>query len=262
MEDRLSKKIEVILEEIEEAFWEDDCLDYDDIIQKFKDIPDVYWNDLECFQKIIEKLLLTMNDDFQLYPIDAIPDWFWEDKDKVLNYYFSYLWDFYAEDRLYFNLCELMPMSLLNDSECAQWLLECNVYETLSYISEDLIVVPEIALSALRGAWLKVEWGEDNCTSMRPPLDGRECLEEFFEEIPKPLASNKEFVLGFIDTGYFSFDLDLLFDWMDEKLWSDRDLVLEILSNNTEALEFVSKDLLQDADFVQKLKEELNISVN
>ena len=259
MENSLREQIVAILEEIEDAAWEED---YDDIIQRFKDIPDVYWKDATCFSKIIETLLPTANDELTIYPIDVIPDWFWEDKSNVLNDYFSVLWDYYAENRVYFNICELLPMRLLDDPECARLLLECNVDETLSYMSEDLMVVPEIALSALRGVWLKIEWSNDNCSSMRPPFNERECLEEFFEKIPKALASGKEFVLGFISSGYFADDIDLLYDWMDKELWSDRDVVWEALSDNSGALEYVSKDLLQDADFLQKLKEELKIAID
>ncbi len=259
MENSLRKEIATILAEIEDAAWEED---YDDVIQRFKDVPDVYWKDAACFSEIIEWILTTANDELVIYPIDAIPDWFWEDKSNVLNYYFNALWDFYAEDRVHFNLCELIPMSLLNDPECAQFLLECNVDETLSYLSEDLIVVPEIALSALRGVWLKIEWRNENCTSWLPPYNERDCLEGFFEEIPKALASSKEFVLGFISSGYFADDIDLLYDWMDEELWSHRDVVWKALSEDSGALEYVSKDLLEDADFVQKLKEELKISID
>jgi hypothetical protein len=201
MEDSLRKEIAIILEEIKDATWEED---YDDVIQRFKDIPDVYWKDAACFSKIIEWILPTANDELVIYPIDAIPNWFWEDKSNVLNYYFNDLWEFYAEDRVHFNLCELIPMSLLNDPECARLLLECNVDETLSYMSENLIAVPEIALSALRGVWLKIEWRNDNCTSWLPPFNERDCLNEFFEEIPKTLASSKDFILGFIDSGYFT----------------------------------------------------------
>ena len=259
MEDSLRKEIATILEEIEDATWEED---YDDVIQRFKDIPDVYWKDAACFSKIIEWILLTANDELVIYPIDAIPNWFWEDKSNVLNYYFNDLWEFYAEDRVHFNLCELIPMSLLNDPECARLLLECNVDETLSYMSENLIAVPEIALSALRGVWLKIEWRNDNCTSWLPPFNERDCLNEFFEEIPKTLASSKDFILGFIDSGYFTGDLDLLYDWIDEELWSDMDVAFEALSDDSGAIEYVSKDLLQDADFVKKLKEELDISID
>ena len=259
MGNSLKEEIAAILEEIEDAAWVED---YDDIVQRFKDIPDVYWKDAVCFSKIIETLLPTANDDLTIYPIDVIPDWFWEDKSSVLNYYFNDLWDYYAEDQVHFNLCELIPMRLLNDPKCARLLLECNVDETLSYMSEDLIVVPEIALSALRGVGLKIEWRNDNCTGMLPPFDERECLKEFLEKIPRVLASSKEFVLGFIDSGYFTDDIDLLYDWMDKKLWSDRDIVLGALSNNSGSLEYVSKDLLQDANSVKKLKEELHITID
>ena len=49
--------------------------------------------------------------------------------------------------------------------------------------------------------------------------------------------------------------------WMDEALWSDQDVVWEILSNDCGALEYVSQDLLQNADFAKKLEDELDLSL-
>ncbi len=65
-------------------------------------------------------------------------------------------------------------------------------------------------------ASLKFEWS-NNCSGMRPPFNERECLEEFLEEIPKALTSDKELVRGFINSCYFTDDIDLLYDLMDEQ---------------------------------------------
>lgn len=258
MENNLRNEIEAILEEIEEAYWEED---YDEIVQRYMDIPADCWKDAVCFSRIIETVLFTDADGMTVDPIDVIPDWFWEDKSMVQRYYLNDLQDFYAEDRIRSNLCELLPMQLLDDPECARLLLECNVDETLSYIDEKLIVVPEIALAAVHGVRNKVDWSEYNCSSMRPPLDERECLEKLLEALPKGLAADKAFVLDFIINDCFPNDPDLFYEWMDEALWSDQDIVWEILSNDRGALEYVSQDLLQNADFAKKLEDELDLSI-
>ena len=42
---------------------------------------------------------------------------------------------------------------------------------------------------------------------------------------------------------------------------SDKNIVFEILSKDNDAIEFVSDELLEDADFTKKIKDELKIDL-
>jgi hypothetical protein len=138
------------------------------------------------------------------------------------------------------------------------------VDETFSYISNEFKTDPEIVLAALQGVENKITIREYNATSWLPPLDPEECLEEFIGEIPESLSSNKEFILDFHDFLVGSscfYNNDLLYNWVDKALWLDKEIVFEILSNDNDAIEYVSDELFEDAEFVKKIKDELKIEL-
>lgn len=258
MDVETKETLNTILENIHQAIDEED----DEMLEDaFKNVPETFWEDSACFSPIMCAFFDGVGYEWYFYPVDFIPKCFWEDESNVYSYV-ALLSDYYYQERIQYNLCELMPLELLENVEIAKLMLKCNVDETLGYVSNDLLSSPEIALSALEGVQNKIEYRENNSTSWLPPFDVRECLEEFFANIPKTLASNKDFILDFLNYDYFNCDFDLLYDWIDQALWSDKEFVFEVLSANTDAIECVSDDLLSDQDFVQKIKEELNIDLD
>ena len=78
------------------------------------------------------------------------------------------------------------------------------------------------------------------------------------------MASNKDFIFDFynclLDSSYLCV-LDPLYKWIDGSLWQDKDFVFEILSKDDSATEYVTEELLEDADFLKKIKEELNVDL-
>jgi hypothetical protein len=199
-----------------------------------------------------------------VYPTEFIPDLFWENEENVRAYVFT-LCDYYEEDKIDFNLIgELIPSYILENKNIAVLLLRSNVDETFRSIINELKADPEIVLAALQGVENKITTREYNATSWLPPLDPEECLEEFIGEIPESLSSNKEFILDFHDFLVGSscfYNNDLLYNWVDKALWLDKEIVFEILSNDNDAIEYVSDELFEDAEFVKKIRDELKIEL-
>ena len=228
------------------------------------DVPKSFWNDRACFLRIIEAFFDHVDSDMFVYPTEFIPDFFWENEENVRAYVLT-LCDYYGEDRIDFNLTgELIPRFVLKNKEIVMWLLGCNVDETLGYLSDEQLQDPEIILAALEGVENKIKCREYNATTWLPPLDPEKCLAEFINQIPESLALNRDFVLdfhGFMAQSSYLDIFDLLYKWVDNTLWTDRDFVFEVLSENEDALEYAAEELLNDADFAKRLKDELNIEI-
>jgi hypothetical protein len=261
MTNEVNEKLAEISAQIEASSYEED---QEGIIAALNSIPMPFWKDSACFLSIIETFFENVNSDMFVYPTEFIPDSFWENEENVKAYVLT-LCDYYEEDRIDFNLTgELIPSCVLDNKNFVIPLLRYNVDETLGDISDELMGDPEIILAALEGVKNKINIRENNSTSWLPPLDPDECLEEFIEEIPKSLSSNKDFILDFHDFLAYSscfYCNDLLYTWADKVLWSDKDFVFEILSKDNDAIEFVSDELLEDADFVKRIKDELKIDL-
>ena len=281
MTNEIKEKLAEFSAQIETASYEDD---QEGIIAALNSIPMSFWEDPACFLRIIETFFDNVRSDMFVYPTEFIPNSFWENEENVRAYVLT-LCDYYEEDKIDFNLTgELIPSYILENKNIAVLLLRSNVDETFSYILDEFKTDPEIILAALQGVENKITIREYNATSWLPPLDPEECLEEFIGEIPESLSSNKEFILDFHDflvgSSYF-YNNDLLYNWVNKELWldkdfaikmasqdrcavsaiSDKEIVFEILSNDNDAIEYVSDALFEDAEFVKKIKDELKIDL-
>lgn len=274
----IKEKLTNILGRIEDAAHKEDQTG---IVSALNDIPQFFWEDQACYLHIVETFFAHVKFDMSIYPVHFIPDHFWEIPENVEAYILT-LCKFYEEASIDFNLGgELIPRRLLNDKKIVTLLLRSNVDETFGSISEDFKADPDIVLAALEGLQNKIEFREYNSSSWLPPHDKRVCLEELINELPDSLFSNKSFILDFLLHNYFRDEFDVLYERIDQNLWSDKDfvfevlsrdrcaimyvtdkdLVLEMLAKDEDAIEYVLDELFEDADFVQKVKEELGIEI-
>lgn len=277
MELEVKEKLQNILARIEEAACEED---QDGIISALDDILPSFWEDSDCYLRILETFFENVKSGMFVYPVEFIPEHFWKTIKNQKAYVLT-LSEFYEDGGIDFNLCELLPMELLNDKDIVKPLLISNVDETFSYISDDLKAEPEIIIAALEGVQNKIEYRENDDSSWLPPFDAGECLEELINNIPNILSSNKDFILEFLDYDYFCDEFDLLYEWIDKKLWSnkefvfdayskdhcslnyvaDKDIAFELLSKDKDAIEYLSEELWADNDFMRKVEKELKINI-
>ena len=281
MQENAKEKLSEILNNLADFAADED---QEGIIETLENIPKEFWDDRSCFLSILETFFENIKSDMFVYPTEFIPDYFWDNEGNVRAYILT-ICEFYEDDRIDYNLVgELIPSDILDNKSIAMLLLSSNVDETLSYISNELKNDPEVILAALEGVGNKIEYREYNSSSWLRPLDPEECLKEFLDEIPKELSTNKDFVIGAyccIQNSSYLYDYDgILANWTDKSLWSDKDFVLELvnqdiweivafvsdkelvfelLSKNNDAIEYVSDELLEDADFAKKIKDELKI---
>ena len=187
IDDKTKEILQSIVDSIEQAADEED---QEILLEAIKSIPEDFWKNSECSITIMENFLSHIGFDFFVYPIEFIPESFWEDKGMVWSYAVT-LSQFYCDINIDYNMCELIPMELLKDKEIAKLLLSVNYFETVDSIPQELWIDREIIFSAFDGLDRVIEQREQE-SSMLEPYDKEECLRALFTYIPKDLALDVE----------------------------------------------------------------------
>lgn len=88
-------------------------------------------------------------------------------------------------------------------------------------------------------------WG-----TMYPNFRGsdEEYLEDFLSYVPDSFKSNTEFIIGLLEIQYFSEVFHVVYDWIEQNLWEDKEFVMSVLEMDCEAASKVSDELLEDDD--------------
>ena len=244
------EKINSILASIKEAA---ESEDQEMLISTMQSIPESFWKDRECLMMIMDQFLSWIKFEFSVYPIGFIPESFWEDDDCVWTYVAT-LCDFYDEERIDYNLTELVSKSVLTNKKILKLLLYHNYEETISYLPSELQTDTDVIFAALEGMEHRIESREDNYNSMVRPLDKEECVNDFLSRLPKELSCDKDFVIRLLDFDSVSDGLEPLYNWIDDKLWSNKEFVLKIVELDEEfPIMKISKELLSDKDFMFSL---------
>ncbi len=244
------EKVTAILSLVEESAKAED---QDMLVETLQNVPDSFWKDKECSTAIMSTFLDWIRSCFSIYPIEFIPDFFWEEEDCVWSYVVT-LCDLYDEEQIDYNLTELLPRKLLTNKKLLKLLLYYNYEETVSYIPDEYQNDTEIILEALEGLEHLAERRENNYNSMVGPLDEKGHLEYFVSKIPSQLSSDMGFVMSLLEHDLVASELEVLYGWIDEKFWSDKDFVLKILELDEETpLEKISKELMSDNEFMSAL---------
>ncbi len=96
--------------------------------------------------------------------------------------------------------------------------------------------------------------------TMYPTYRGsnRDYLETFFDHIPDKFRSDDEFVMDFLYHDYFAEEFDMLYDWMDKKLWHDKDIVLKALEVTPSAVIYIPQELSTDEEIRTYIEENID----
>lgn len=198
--------------------------------------------------------ILNLPRDFEIYPIDYIPDYIWEDKDAVWRYALLFE-DYYSDRNVEYNLEEMFNTDFLKDKDIAKIFLEYNIFEVLSSIPEEIMTDIDVVCAAIDGIAFQVEQRRNMSWSLQP-IDVNEHLQEVLDEIPSEAASNKDFVIAVFDRLIYNDiieSFDVLANWIDPKLRSDKDFIMQWLkespNNYVDIWECVSDELKADEDF-------------
>ncbi len=251
--EELNEKLKEIINELEEVFSEEE-----DCSEIFENIPEELWRDRYCSLTIIEKIFENSEYLEGYYaPCELIPDYFWYDLDNARA---AIRYIGYDSDK--FNINEIFPNSFFSNKVMLKEIVEYN-YDGLYYASDELRGDPSIILTALSNLEEKIELRNEECTDdwHISPLDAREELEKLLELVSDTLKSDKEFILEFLEHDYFIDEFDILYNWIDEKLWDDQDFVIDVLKIDTDAFEYISDSLISNEEFIKRVVEETDMDI-
>ena len=74
-------------------------------------------------------------------------------------------------------------------------------------------------------------------------------FKDFLDHVPDQFKSNKDFVLNLLDFDYFLDAFGLVYDWIDQSLWADKEFVMKTLELDESAVLKVSDQLASDEEF-------------
>jgi len=96
--------------------------------------------------------------------------------------------------------------------------------------------------------------------TMYPVFRGskRDYLESFISFVPDKFKSDKEFVLEFLGYNYFSDEFDILYDWMDNELWCDKQIALRALETDVTAVVHLPQELSIDEEIKNYIEENID----
>jgi hypothetical protein len=96
--------------------------------------------------------------------------------------------------------------------------------------------------------------------TMYPMFRGskRDYLESFISFVSNKFKSDKEFVLEFLGYDYFSDEFDILYDWMDNELWCDKQIALRVLETDVTAVVHLPQELSIDEEIKNYIEENID----
>ena len=96
--------------------------------------------------------------------------------------------------------------------------------------------------------------------TMYPMFRGckRDYLESFISFVPNKFKSDKEFLLEFLGCDYFSDEFDVLYDWMDNELWGDKQIAMQALDTDVTAVVHLPQELSIDEEIKNYIEENID----
>ena len=97
--------------------------------------------------------------------------------------------------------------------------------------------------------------------NMYPTFRGstQDYVENFLSYVPNKFKADKDFVLEFLGYDSLSEGFEALYTWMDQNFWADKEVVMAILDNDYDLVDRVAKELMEDEEFKQYLKENFDL---
>lgn len=98
-------------------------------------------------------------------------------------------------------------------------------------------------------------WG-----TMYPNFGGnnKEYLEDFLSFVPDKFKSDSEFIYGLLVFDYFSDGLSVVYDWMDQSMWEDKDVVLKALESDCTAIIRIPEQMANNEDISEYIEENID----
>jgi TPR repeat protein len=94
--------------------------------------------------------------------------------------------------------------------------------------------------------------------TMYPAFRGskEEYISSLIGYIPDLLKSDKDFILELLGHTYFSDAFDLIYDWIDQSIWADREFVISVLTDvDSDAINRAAEELFKDEKFTSALED-------
>lgn len=205
----------------------------------------------EKINSIIETLEELLDIDFDeaqefLQNLDEI---FWENNFYSISLINTMLYYFYEMDD--YVLEGFIPSYLWEDEQAALYIMTLD-YTGLRYVSDKLNNYRKIVLYALSNLEEKIEESYNNFPAL--PWDNRKYLKWFMKDISKSLKNDKEFILQLLSYNYFINEFDVIYDWIDEELWYDKEFIIDVAAIDEDILNRMSNKLKKDVEFLEELE--------
>ena len=283
-----SKKIDdtgfqQVIDEIPAQVWQEkaSALEVVKALVENEDLYEVSLEKLWDFSEIICRMLprkLFEKPDYVLGVAEIIYDFFSEfdegpscyDVAKVFSFAPQTIWedDRFANaaanfviDRAYLFsdlgcISEVIPDSVWKNENELVWLVR-RLYNEDERNMNQLTLFPEKSwesatvifeiLSCLQAALENDRaWGTVYCNFRGSNED---YLEDFLNYVPDKFKSHKDFILELLEYDYFYNGFSLVYDWIDQSLWSDKEFVMMVLGFDSSAVIKVTDQLAADAQF-------------
>jgi len=285
-----------ILADIPEALWRDKAsslsmikilMEDDDLIELSCEtetlfvelvcgfIPEIFWDNKDSILALTEMLInfIGINFDFASgCDIDAIfahfSDSMWQDSGfttamtEIISKRQNVIEGFGGID-------EFIPAVAFENKDNA-WDITVSIMESCDRNAVEFDLFPKsawedsrIVFAILDNLQEKLEVDRYHFT-MYPSFCGsnRDYLKNMFDYISDDFKKDKDFAIEFLEYYYFFDCFDILFNWVDESLWSDKEFVMEALENDPDVLGRVSEDLLSDKEFRKYIEENFDMEDN
>ena len=96
--------------------------------------------------------------------------------------------------------------------------------------------------------------------TMYPNFRGsnKEYLEDFLTLVPDKFKSDSEFIYGFLEFDYFVDDFNVVYEWMDQSVWEDKDVVLKALESDCTAIIRIPEQIANNEDISEYIEENID----
>lgn len=229
-------------------------------------IPDVFWNNSDNILGLTQLMTdysLEYCECVELQGIfDHIPNSLWENRSFTLN-----ICDTVTElSRIIDDLNridELIPDFVFNDTSIIHYtirsLCKANDLNSVEFYmfpqatwnqSETIILALSILENVLDG----------DSYNMYPAFrrSQQDYLSDLISYVPESFQSDKDFISEVLTYHYFSESFHIIYDWIDKKLWEDKEFVMSVLKEDLLALLYVSEQLVTDDDIKNLINEKIN----
>ena len=209
----------------------DEGLSSGDLEKVFSSMPHTPWED-EAFATAAANMVIDRA--YGMYDLSCIskviPESVWKNEDELV-------WvvrRLYNEDERNMNQLTLFPEK--------SWESATVIFEILSCL--------QAALENDRA------WGTVYCNFRGSNED---YLEDFLSYVPDKFKSHKDFILELLEYDYFYNGFSLVYDWIDQSLWSDKEFVMMVLGFDSSAVIKVTDQLAADAEFRAYVEEYIDM---